>query len=86
MERPPGPLYAGEALLEARTQASVAFKIGAHSAALEDRRRTVRLGLDTNAVWVDARQKTTSSFYLTEDDDTRERHTDTQTHNTFKGT
>ena len=29
---PPGPLCAGEALLEARTQASVAlFKLGAHS-------------------------------------------------------
>ena len=31
----PGPLRAGEALLEARTQASVAlFKLGAHSATL----------------------------------------------------
>ena len=32
---PPGPLCAGEALLEARTQASVAFfKLGSHSATL----------------------------------------------------
>ena len=32
---PPGPLCAGEALLEARTQASVAFfKLGPHSATL----------------------------------------------------